>query len=291
MLRLMHRLYRSYLRGPSHPAKGHVLHLIEQLLPERGIVCATDGDVWMYLHPRRQWERHLLKGGKYHPGLCHFMRLNLHAGDTVAIAGISFGQQVIVASRAVGESGWVVGVDPHPIALAQTRENIALNTLPLNIRLVAAALGEQRAVLPISGVIAAHVGEGSLIKPTDSLPYWVTVDTLPTLLRSLGIEKLDALFLDVIGFELPVLNGLSAPYLPRLMTAVVHPWVAQQTGLSLHNYQNKFAELGYSSWTLDGQSPNSMQDLRECQLIGVRNGSPAPAWLGCDPEIPGGVWM
>jgi FkbM family methyltransferase len=291
MLRLMHGLYRGYLRGPSHPAKGRVLHLIERLLPERGIACATDGDVWMYLHPQRQWERHLLKGGKYHPGLCRFMRLNLHAGDTVAIAGISFGQQVIVASRAVGESGWVVGVDPHPIALAKARENIALNTLPQNIRLVAAALGEQRTVLPISGVIANHVGEGSLIKPTDSLAYWVTVDTLPTLLQRLGIGKLDALFLDVIGFELPVLNGLSAPYLPRLMTAVVHPWVAQQTGLGLHDYQNKFAELGYSSWTLDGQPPNSMEDLRECQLIGVRTGSPAPAWLECDSEIPGGVWM
>src|SRR5262249_42632626 len=128
---VLHQVYLSYLRGPDHPMKGRVLNLLERtIIPEEGIPCETDGGVWMYLHPRKCWERHLLSGGRYHPGLVHFMRMNIRAGETVAIAGISFGQQVIVASRAVGARGRVITIDPHPAALMQARNNIALNELP-----------------------------------------------------------------------------------------------------------------------------------------------------------------
>jgi FkbM family methyltransferase len=272
--------------------KGRVLHLLERtIVPEGGIPCETDGGVRMYLHPRKYWERHLLSGGQYHPGLVHFMRMNIRAGETVAIAGISFGQQVIIASRAVGAHGRVIAIDPHPAAMMQARKNIALNELPNNVFLVGAALSDHSAILPLSAAVPDHVGEASLIKPVGSFPYYVAVTTLPEVLGKLKIDTLDMLYLDVIGFELPILAVLKAPYLPRLMTVVVHPWVCRQMNLTLRDYQNRLIELGYECSTLEGRSTTDMCDLRECQLVAVKNGTPPPIWLDRDLSVPGGVWM
>ena len=285
-------MYQRYVWGPEHPFKGRILRHLEQLIfPERGLPFETHGGIRMYLHPRFEWERHLLRGGTYQPGLCRFIKTNILPGETVAIAGIGFGQQIIIASRATGSNGYVVGIDPHPAALVRARDNIALNNHPDNIKLVSAALGERRAMLPLSGVVIGHVGHGSLIKPANDLPYQVVVESLPQLLQGLGIGKLDVLFLDVIGFELPILSALEPPYLPRLMTVVVHPLVCAQMTLTLQNYQDRLAALGYGYWTLDGRQPNEIGDLRECQLVGVINNTAPPIWLERDPSIPGGVWM
>jgi FkbM family methyltransferase len=289
---LVHRLYRSYLRGAEHPAKLRILRQLTRILfPDQGIPFEIDDGIWMYLHPRWIWEYHLLKGGRYQPNLCRFMQLNVKTGETVAIAGASFGQQVILASRAVGASGHVIAVDPHPAALVRARQNIALNDPPNNIWLVGAALGERSAIAPISAILKDHVGEGSLIKPPDDFPYYVLVDTLPAILRRLGIDKLDVLCLDVIGCELPVLGGLQPPFLPKLITVAVHPWVVTKLEISLEHYQQELRQMGYSSFALDGHPAQSISNLRECQLVGVRNGTPRPVWLDPDPAIPGGVWM
>src|SRR5262249_3422481 len=160
---LVHQLYRWYLRLPDHPAKGRILHHIEKwIFPEVGIPFATSCDVYMYLHPRNVWEYHMLKGGSYHAGLCKFMQSNIHPQEVIAIAGVSFGQQLIIASRATGAAGLVIGIDPHPAALARARQNITLNGKLDNIHLVASALGEQTAILPICGSLTHHVGEASL---------------------------------------------------------------------------------------------------------------------------------
>jgi FkbM family methyltransferase len=289
---ILRQVYRSYLRGPNHPMKGRVLGLLERtIVPDEGIPSETDGGVRMYLHPRRYWERHLLSGGQYHSGLTHFIRMNIRAGETVAFAGISFGQQVIVASRVAGAHGRVVGIDPHPAALMQARNNIALNELPNNVFLVCAALSDHSAILPMSATVLDHVGEGSFIKPAGSFPYYVPVDTLPAVLGKLNIDALDMLFLDVIGFELPILAALEAPYLPRLITVAVHSWVCRQMNLTLLDYQNRLVELGYECSTLEGTPTNDVCDLRECQLVALKNGAATPAWLSHDPSIPTGVWM
>jgi FkbM family methyltransferase len=219
------------------------------------------------------------------------MRMNIRAEETVAIAGISFGQQVIVASRAVGIRGRVIAIDPHPAALTQARKNIVLNDLPNNIFLVSAGLSDHSTILPLSAGVPDHVGEGSFIKPAGSVPYYVPVATLPEVLHKLNIETLDMLYLDVIGFELPILTVLDAPYLPRLITVVVHPWVCRQMNLTLLDYQNRLGKLGYECSTLEGGPTKDICDLRECQIVAVKNGTPPPIWLNHDPSVPGGVWM
>lgn len=283
--------YRRYVRAPNHPMKGRILKYIERtLLPANGIRCLTQDDIWMRLRPDRSWENHLLRGGTYQHDLCKFMSYNLRSGDMVAIAGVSFGLQMVVASRAVGPNGCVVGIDPHPAALITTRDNLSLNALPADTMLVAAALGKQNNILPISSAIIDHVGEASLLKVSGNLPYYVSVSTLPEILSNLRVARLDALFLDVIGYEKPILETLAEPYWPRLMIVSVHPWVAQQTGDTLDIFQSKLFGMGYSTFSLDGREPKCIDDLRGCQLVAIR-GNSSVTWLAHDPSIPGGVWM
>src|SRR5262245_65746531 len=112
--------YDWYIRAADHPMKGRIISCIEKLIfPDNGLPCLTDGDIWMRLHPKEYWEAHMLKGGHYHSAIRRFMENNLKQRDIVVIAGVSFGQQVILASRIVGERGRVVAVDPHPAALIQ----------------------------------------------------------------------------------------------------------------------------------------------------------------------------
>src|SRR6516162_10031609 len=92
-LRFIHRLYRAYLRGPSHPGKLRILRWMERrLFPDRGLPFDVDGGIRQYINPDNEFEYLLLKGGQYQVSLNQFMRQNLNQGNSVGIAGISFGQ-------------------------------------------------------------------------------------------------------------------------------------------------------------------------------------------------------
>ena len=105
-------LYRRYAGGSDHPMKGRLLGYLERLIPGSGIEADTVQGIRMRLDPWRSWERHLLRGGTYRPSLNRFIETNLRSGDIVAIAGISFGQQIIIASQCVGSNGIIIGIDP-----------------------------------------------------------------------------------------------------------------------------------------------------------------------------------
>jgi FkbM family methyltransferase len=287
---LMQRLYRRYLCGPSHPSKLRVVRWIERrLFPSEGLPFDVGDGVRLYLHPRHEVEAKLLRRQPFQASLNQFIKQNLGAGDVVAIAGVSFGHQPILASRAVGPTGCVVAIDPAPRALLRAQMNLSLNGAGDNVRLVSAALGDEAAAVPMKVTAEDDVQSASLVKPAGSLPVYVLVESLPSILRRLGLARLDVLILDVIGFELPVLRGLEAPALPRLMSVSVHPWVLERTGKTLQDHTALLAGMGYRCYTLDGSPADSVASLRGCQLVAVR-GDRQPCWLDKDPSVPLGVF-
>jgi FkbM family methyltransferase len=284
---LIQHLYRSYLCGPPHPCKLRITRWIERrLFPEQGIPFEVEGGIRLYLHPRFRAEDQLLRRRKYQPSLCQFMRQNLNAGDIVAIAGVSFGHQVIIASQSVGASGSVIAIDPSPAALVRAHANLVLNSIDANVKLVSAALGDRSAAIPLGASPENDVQAGSFIKHPGSLPFTVLVESLPSLFQRLGVARMDTLILDVIGFELRVLRGLAAPLLPKLMTVSIHPWVLENTKATLADHTAILESLGYCCWTLDGLPADSVQTLRGCQLVAVREDSHVPRWLEKYPTMP-----
>src|SRR5262249_45910534 len=245
----LHQLYLNYLRGPDHPMKGRIIRYIERaIFPQKGVPIGTDDGVKMWLHPRANGERHILHAGIYQPNCLRFTRANLRYGDVAAIAGVSIGHQLIAAGQTVGTEGIAIGVDPHPAALMRTRENIALNRLG-NVRLVSAALGEKEEILPIVGDMP-DVRGASFIHQLDEAPFYVSVTTLPALLQKLDIANLNALFLDVIGYEPQILRAISvSSYRPRLITVAVHPFVCKRSDVTFADFRCLLTGMGYALWT------------------------------------------
>ena len=126
-----------YGARPIHVSCGSSAGLNARVFPDHGLPFEVAGGICHYLHPGNQFEYLLLRGENYQASLKLFHALqNLNQGDIVAVAGISFGQQVILASQAVGATGCVVAIDPSPNALLRTRMNLTLNSPTANVRLV-----------------------------------------------------------------------------------------------------------------------------------------------------------
>lgn len=283
--------YRHYLALPDHPMKGRVTSLLDRHFFRSARPVLTAQGIWMNLHPSRPWEAHLIKGGAYQAAMCRFMTENLRRGDTAVIGGVSFGQQTIIASQITGTSGRVIAVEPAPAALNSAAANIRLNDLPENITLIAAAIGDSETLVPIASGVSGHVGEGSLLKDAGRIPFHIQVRTLPSLIDELGFKNIDALFLDVIGYERQILAPLARfPSLrPRFITLVAHPWVEERAG-GLDDLVGRLNALGYECRSLTGVIPKSLGDLRECQLIAATPNT-SIKWIPEDHDIKNGIWM
>jgi FkbM family methyltransferase len=195
------------------------------------------------------------------------MERNLCPGDTIVIAGVGYGHQLILASRGVGTAGRVIGIEAQPPKLSVIRRNILANGCPNNIMLVCAALGDGSAIAPLQA--DTEISGGSLLGAPGRIPYHVCIESLPALLQRLTVERLDVLFLDVVGSELPVLTALAAPYLPRLISVSIHGW-----STSFAQYRASLEHLGYSVCTIDGRYPKSIDELPSLQIVGSIGGIP-----------------
>src|SRR3954449_2177703 len=76
--RLVQRLYRRYLCGPSHPSKLRVVRWIERrLFPSEGLPFDVGGGIRLYLHPRSDVEARLLRRQEYQASLNRFLEQNM----------------------------------------------------------------------------------------------------------------------------------------------------------------------------------------------------------------------
>jgi hypothetical protein len=150
----------------------------------------------------------------------------------------------------------VIGIDAHPVTIVRARDNILANSLPDNICLVSSALGEARGFAPIQA--QSWISGASLIHDPGRLPYQVGIDSLPNILRAVGVTRLDALVLDVMDFELNVLRGMKGgPYLPRLMMLSAHPAHCARPGFSMQNIAEQVAAWGYYTRSVTGAAVSS----------------------------------
>ena len=107
--------YTWYLRRPEHPAKRRLERVLARALPADGIVADVSHGVRLRLRPSDWIEYVLLRDGTYEPLTLTFLERNLAPGDGVVLAGVNFGLHVVIASRAVGPLGRVLGADGQPM--------------------------------------------------------------------------------------------------------------------------------------------------------------------------------
>src|SRR5262249_44152307 len=155
--------------------------------------------VLLRLHPRDWIEYLILRGDGYEPRTLEFVRRNLAPGHHALCVGVNFGLHLLVAAKAVGPTGSVIGVEPQPATILRAVENVSLNGFS-NITLVLAALGGGHDVIPIGTLPPGNSGSASLIGAAG--PVHASLLPLRDLLAQTKVGHLDLMILDVEGYEI-----------------------------------------------------------------------------------------
>lgn len=143
------------------------------------------------------------------------VRSLLQPGDTMIDVGANVGFTAIEAALAVGESGMVHAIEPHPVTHRHLVENLSLNHLENRVRTHAVAItdrADNESTLPFTDDRRDDMN--SLAPSREKLSartFEVPLTTLDHLFA--GLPRCDLLKIDVEGTDLPALRGAC-----RLMT-------------------------------------------------------------------------
>jgi len=273
-------LFRRYVSGPDHPAKLRIVRWLSPwFIPNSGVLCDLDG-VRMWLHPEDQIEGQLYRGVAYEANTLEFLRRNLLAGDTAVFAGANTGLHLILAGLAVGEQGTVVGVEPQPLSLHRAMQNLRLNPVRAKVHLVSGGLGEAPQLVPMGEAPLDHTGWASFVlRDPGRTPYQIPVLTYDALTRQLALPPIKLMLLDVEGYELQALRGMSSANCPRILLVEVHDLVLNMTKTTQKHYFDALETLGYEMWNMDGRRAVPNEPIVDNNLVCVKRGVDAPRWL------------
>ena len=132
---------------------------------------------------------------------------------TVVDIGAAFGIYALRASKMVGKNGLVIAIEPDPINFKFLKHHIKLNRVS-NIVPVNSAVGDR------VGTVKLYQREAlshSINRPYFGCKYiMVKMLTFDYLMRSLNIDHIDLLKVDVEGAELEVLKGIKETFVERI---------------------------------------------------------------------------
>lgn len=136
-----------------------------------------------------------------------FLRSRLHPAFTFLDIGSNVGAYSIYVAKNAGRGARVVAVDPNEIVLKRLAFNAHANDLE-NIRIVRCAVGDVDGEMEFA-LEETNMGGSSLQLDRDARGgktiFKVPVRTLAGLVADAGIDRIDAIKIDVEGFEDKVL--------------------------------------------------------------------------------------
>ena len=216
----------------------------------------------------------------------------LRPGGVMADAGANFGYYAVTGARAAGPDGAVYAFEPDPAAYELLAANARLNGVEATLLSHPICIGAE------DGETAFHLADepafsGIASTGRSGLRGVVTVPmrSLDSLLGEAGHATLDALKIDVEGFEGDVLRGaretLRRSPDPLVMLEVSAKNLSDAARASLLHELRRLSADGYTGLVLDpspsGWRPVPTADeaasLPSANLFLVRAGGPREAWL------------
>lgn len=246
-----------------------------RVFPAGGIRARAYPGVELWLHPRDWIEYLILRGDAYEPRTLDFIAANLRPGDVAMLAGVNFGLHAVVAARAVGSTGRVIGVEPQPAARRRAADNLELNALANRVEIVDAALGAHDGQAKMAWADSANPGAASLFDTGDG--FVAHVRPIADIVLERRISAVRLLLLDVQGYESFALAGLGA-LRPDIVAVEVDPPFLAKAGVTPEALAAQLAELGYALHDLSGAlvgpagPAGGWRELPERNLIGVASG-------------------
>jgi len=192
-------------RGAFRPMLSRLVNLLRA-----GPVDVTyQGASFRFYHQTSATERGALFNPDYNLEELDFLGAHTPVGGVFVDVGANVGTYAMVLARRVGASGTVIAVEPHPVTHARLAFNRTASGFT-QVRLVAAAAGPADGELMIEtdgeNLGASHIVSGKPAGPAIRVPSL----RLQRILGDAGVTRVDALKIDVEGFEDRVLTGFFA---------------------------------------------------------------------------------
>jgi FkbM family methyltransferase len=164
------------------------------------------GASFRFYHQGSATERGALFNPDYNLEELDFLRSRTPVGGVFVDVGANVGTYAMVLARHVGGFGKVIAIEPHPVTHARLAFNRAASGFA-QVQLVAAAAGPSDGELMIAtdgdNLGASHIVSGD--RPGNAIK--VPSLRLQRILGDAGASHVDALKIDVEGFEDRVLTG------------------------------------------------------------------------------------
>jgi len=195
--------HRSRLkRGAFRPMLSRLINLL------RGgpLDVPYQGASFRFYHQASATERGALFNPDYNLEELDFLRAHTPQGGVFVDVGANVGTYAMVLARHVGTSGKVIAIEPHPVTHARLAFNRSASGFT-QVALVAAAAGPADGELLIEtdgdNLGASHIVSGERAGNAIKVPSL----RLLRILEDAGVRRVDALKIDVEGFEDRVLTG------------------------------------------------------------------------------------
>jgi FkbM family methyltransferase len=194
IIRLAHR--SRLKRGAFRP----MLSRLVNLLRAGPLDVPYQGASFRFYHQFSATERGALFNPDYNLEELDFLRGHTPGGGVFVDVGANVGTYAMVLARHVGATGKVIAIEPHPVTYARLAFNRTASGFTQAV-LVAAAAGDADGELMIEtdggNLGASHVVTGEASANAVRVPSL----RLQRILDEAGIAKVDALKIDVEGFE------------------------------------------------------------------------------------------
>jgi FkbM family methyltransferase len=178
------------------------------------------GASFRFYHQGSATERGALFNADYNLDELDFLRQHTSAGGVFVDVGANVGTFALVMARQVGPAGKVIAIEPHPMTFARLSFNHGASKAT-QVRLVQAAAGDSDGELMIESggdnLGASHVVTGAASAEAIKVPSL----RLTRILDEAGVTRVDALKIDVEGFEDRVLIGFFREAPPALWPRAV----------------------------------------------------------------------
>jgi FkbM family methyltransferase len=209
--------WRSRLkRGAFRPMLSRLINLLRA----GPVDIQYQGASFRFYHQASATERGALFNPDYNLEELDFLREHTPAGGVFVDVGANVGTYAMVLARQAGAGGKVIAIEPHPITHARLAFNRAASGFT-QVTLVAAAAGPSDGELMIEtdgdNLGASHIVSGEASNKAIRVPSL----RLRRILEETGISHVDALKIDVEGFEDRVLTGFFKEAPPSLWPRAV----------------------------------------------------------------------
>ncbi len=162
-----------------------------------------------FYHQASATERGALFNPAYNIEELDFLRAHVSPGGVFVDVGANVGTYALALAHHVGAAGKVIAIEPHPVTHARLAFNNEASGYA-QVKLVAAAAGPADGELLIEtdgdNLGASHIVQGKASAKAIKVPSL----RLQRILEDAGVAHVDALKIDVEGFEDRVLTGFFA---------------------------------------------------------------------------------